>query len=226
MSRIDNKDILERIEARLKATGKSSEGASRAAGLSRDYIRNLREDKSGAPKIDKLMALAQELEASVGYLVKETDDPTRADLEPEVGLPIMYETAAGNWAPVDHVAQTHLGEAAVTGSRNWPFRQWLERVRGDSFDRKVPDGALVHVIDATEMGYQPRHGDVVIVTRTQHQGSFVERTMKQVHITHDGKVELRPQSHNPKHEALHLTGDADDTVIQIVGRVVRAYVDL
>jgi repressor LexA len=224
----DKRDLMERIDERLRATGKSSEGASIEAGLGRDYIRNLRNDKSGAPRADKLLELAQSLETSAGYLLKETEDPA-APIATTDGptLPISWEVGAGQWAPVDDLAQEPLGIASVTGLTRYPYRQWVERVKGDSFDRKVPDGALVHVVDAIGMGYLPRHNDVVIVARTKGQGSFVERTMKQVEVSITGKVELWPRSHNPKHsEPLALESDSDDAIIQIVGKVIRAYIDL
>lgn len=144
-------------------------------------------------------------------------------------LPIRFKVAAGAWEPVDDVQDAPIGywEAyALPAYRG--VSQWLERVVGDSYNQRVPEGSLIHVIDALEIGYAPRHGDTVVVTRTRAQGAFVERTIKEVVLTPVG-VELWPRSYNPRwNQPLSLTdgaNGADDVEVRIVGKVVRAYQD-
>jgi transcriptional regulator with XRE-family HTH domain len=144
-------------------------------------------------------------------------------------LPICHEVAAGLWLPADEMRDEPIGhhDAHFLGEYE-PFQQWLEAVSGDSMDRLLPHGALIHVVDAIAMGYAAKHGDLVVVVRRRAQGAFVERSIKQVEMTANG-VELWPRSHNPRWSA-PLTmrdgmPDGEDAVVEIVGKVVQAYID-
>jgi transcriptional regulator with XRE-family HTH domain len=142
-------------------------------------------------------------------------------------LPIRYKVAAGAWEAVDEMRDEPLGfDEAHKIDAYADVPQWLERVVGDSYNLKIPDGYLVHVVDAIEIQYRPRHGDTVVVLRSRAQGSFLERSLKEVVITPFG-VELWPRSHNPIHDQPLKyrpgTDEADDVVVQIVGLVVRSY---
>lgn len=220
--------VIERIEERLAALGKKAEGASKDAGLGRDFIRTLQRRPDTSPRADNLSALAKELGTTTSYLLGEVEDiePSvqRMPVPAMITLPIRYEVAAGPWRAVDELSQEPLGWSEAQSFPNLPYPQWLERVVGDSFDREIPDGALIHVVDAVAMGYAPRHGDVVVVTRTAAQGGFVERTVKQIEIK-KGQVELWPRSHNPKWSAPLAIADGakQDTVVQIAAKVLRSY---
>ncbi len=228
MMRAMSRTLVDRIEARLKALGKTPEGASREAGLSRDFVRTLQRRPTTSPRAENLAKLAHALECNVDYLLAETEEIGKPDplaVPAHVTLPVLFEVAAGPWLAVDELPQEPLGYAEAQAAPEYPFPQWLERVKGDSFNQKIPDGALIHVVDALAMGYAPRHGDVVVVTRTRAQGGFVERTVKEVEISPDGQAELWPRSYNPKWtQPVDLaSGATEDTVVQIVGKVIRAY---
>lgn len=145
-----------------------------------------------------------------------------------VTLPIVMGVAAGAWQAVDEFTdeEPEVFEAAIPVPGCEQLPQWLERVTGDSYNLKVADGSLVHVVDAIAMGYAPKHGDTVVVVRRRAQGAFVERSLKEVVQTPFG-VELWPRSHNPKWaEPLNYlagTKDGEDVEIEIVGKVFRAY---
>jgi transcriptional regulator with XRE-family HTH domain len=160
-------------------------------------------------------------------------NPTQAEQLPRPAtqsLPIRFTVAAGAWEPVDDIRDEPLGfmEAHQLPAYEG-IPQWIERLAGDSYDRKIPDGSLLHVVDAIALGYAPNHGDTVIVCRRRAQGSFVERSVKEVVLTPFG-VELWPRSHNPKWDQPlnYTTGTrgGDDIEVEIVGKVVRAYQDL
>jgi len=223
--------LLNRIDERLEALGKSPEGASREAGLGRDFIRTLRRRPETSPRAENLAKLASVLACSVDYLLGVTDEPGEGPplpLQPETMLPIRYEVAAGAWLATDEAVDEPLGvhrAQLVEGYERWP--QWLERVRGDSYNRFIPDGALIHVVDAIAMGYEPAHEDVVVVVRTRAQGAFRERTVKQVVLAPEG-IQLWPRSYNDKwSQPLDVGEDMNlengDTV-EIVAKVLRAYV--
>lgn len=224
-----SRDLVDRIQERLTALGKTPEGASKEAGLSRDFVRTLIRRPNTSPRGENLARLANALECNVAYLLQQTDEPGSPETIPvphSTQLPIRYEVAAGPWLATDELPQEPLGWAEAQSFPNLPFPQWLERVRGDSFNQQIPDGALIHVVDAVAMGYAPRHGDVVVVTRSRAQGGFVERTVKQIEITASGEIQLWPRSFNPKwSEPVRLDADATaDTVIEVSAKVLRAYV--
>lgn len=154
--------------------------------------------------------------------------PSVGTVEPDK-MPIRYEVAAGAWMAVDDLREEPLGYAEAF--RLPPYQnapQWLERVVGDSMDKVYPNGTLLHIVDAAEIGYAPRHGDKVVVQRRRGGGSFVERTVKEVELTPRGPV-LWPRSHNPKHQApIDLRAgldDGEDAEVQICGKVIRGYID-
>lgn len=226
--------LQDRIKARLVALGLSPRAASLRAGTSADAIRNILRGLSSSPKQSTLRALATALECDVRYLVGEIDEHGEAAPLPgasEIELPIRYETAAGAWQAADEVEVQEPEMAVATRFQPYEqYRQWMERVRGDSFNKLIPDGALVQVVDAIEMGYEPKHDDVVIVQRTRAQGSFLERSLKQVDRT-SGGILLCPRSHNPKWKEPLTLGDGlgeheTDVTVEIVGKVLRAYIYL
>lgn len=82
------KNILARIEQRLTATGQSATAASKAASKP-DAIRNIQraveEGGDGSPKLDTLLALAEQLEADPRWLIFGGDKDTAVndtDLKP------------------------------------------------------------------------------------------------------------------------------------------------
>ena len=68
--------LLRRIEERLTQLHLSAEAASKRAKLSRDFIRNLRSEKSISPRVESLRRLAIALECSLAFLL-EIDAPAR-----------------------------------------------------------------------------------------------------------------------------------------------------
>lgn len=72
-----------RIRERLDATGKSMHAVSKAIGANAGYVRDLLDPaKNTMPTIEKLRAIAQELETSVDYLSGDSDssDQVRSDV--------------------------------------------------------------------------------------------------------------------------------------------------
>lgn len=105
------------------------------------------------------------------------------------------------------------------------FQQWLEEVIGDSMDKLILPGRLVHVVDAIDLGYSPADGDIVVVER--RRAGLRERTLKQVEVT-GRRVLLWPRSNNPKWQepidvSLVLREPSDDIEVQIVGLVVSDF---
>lgn len=146
-------------------------------------------------------------------------------------LAVRFKAQAGNWFEVDDTAQTHdeSERPVAPDPRYEQYNQWLERVEGDSMDRRIMPGSYAHVVDAVEMGYTPREGDLVVVERRRDGGHLRERTIKQVSLK-SHNIELWPRSNNPRwREPVVLAGGFhhDETLeVEIVGLVIGAYLPL
>jgi hypothetical protein len=228
------KSLKQKVADRLDELGRNPFEAARDAELERGFINDLLQNKKRTVKGENLKKLAKALDWTVADLLEEAiSAPPRRQVPltgSDVKLPIRYEVAAGAWHAVDEVADEELGFAdapRIPGYEQFP--QWYERVRGDSFNRKIPDGALVHVVDAIAMGYAPKHEDVVVVMRRRAGGAFFERSVKQVELSAAG-ILLWPRSFNEKwSKPLDLTqglSEGEDASVEIVGKVLRAYIGL
>lgn len=143
-------------------------------------------------------------------------------------LPVRYRVQAGLWYEVGSEEPISDFDYAVGPNPrfgNWP--QWLEEVVGDSVNEAIPHKHLAHVVDAVEMGYEAQEGDFVVVERRRDGGATRERTIKQVVITGDGKIQLWPRSTNPKwSEPVELSNGAREgeyVEVAIVGLVIGSY---
>lgn len=220
--------IADRIADRLRALGITPNAASVKAGLPRDAVRDILQGKSKHPRADTLLKLAGALECELGFLLDQEE--MSSDLiapKREIPLPIRYEVAAGTWLARDDNQLESFGIGEALPSKLFAdARQWLERVRGDSMNRLIPDGALAHVVDIRDFKFRARHDDLVVVERTRAQGAFVERTIKQVALTPEG-IQLWPRSFSERwNEPIALDGDlksGEDATVAIVGLVIRAY---
>lgn len=215
--------LRDRIQARIAERNTTVRDVSLKAGLSAGGLRDFLAGRSASLKVDTLEKVARVLELPLSALLL---DDTPASVE----LPVTHEVAAGAWRAVDELRQAPLGTLPVAGPLTYPSaRHWGELVRGDSMNRIIPDGARVHVVDATDIGYAPRHGDIVVVVRRRAQGAFEERSLKQVRYQ-GATPSLWPCSLSPAwQEPLPLDGGAlaDDTSeIELVGLVLGAYLPL
>jgi len=74
-----NKSLAQRIAQRLQKLGLSERQASLKAGLSDSYLRNIREGKSTAPRIDTLEKIAQILETTSSWLISGEGPESQAE---------------------------------------------------------------------------------------------------------------------------------------------------
>lgn len=95
------------------------------------------------------------------------------------------------------------------------------RVVGESMNRHYPDGTLVIVCPAAEIGV--RDGDHVVVRHMRN--GLAETTLKEV-VQEKAGIALWPRSSDPAFQApVRLTRDADaDDGHEIIGVVVSSYV--
>lgn len=181
--------------------------------------------------------LAHAVKASLSELLAERDRltgrtvhrPPVAANDPFMGgdrseLPIRDRIQAGAWLAADDMVQTFRTFPAARDGRYPAANQWISEVTGDSMNLlSIFDGDYVHCVDATDIGYHPRHGDIVEVERLRNGGSERELTLKQIEMTASGFV-LSPRSTNPRwQEPLRLNeglNDGDEYEVRIRALVV------
>lgn len=114
-------------------------------------------------------------------------------------LPIRDTVRAGAWLMADDVGQDQPPTYPAVRDPRFPHaHQWMAEVQGDSMNLlNIVDGDLVHCVDAVEIGYYPRTGDVVEVERLRFGGQERELTLKQIEVSTEG-VLLWPRSTNPR----------------------------
>jgi transcriptional regulator with XRE-family HTH domain len=222
---------LKRLRELIKERGVTPRALSRSVGDNPYLVRDILNEKTKNPRADSLVKIANELRVPLSELV--TGDLSASVHQKGVRvaptyLSVRYRVQAGAWLENDSEAPPEQTTLAVAPNLKYAaFPQWLERVVGDSANRRIPDGHYVHVVDAIEMGYRARDGDWVVVERRRDQGAIHERTIKQVEIDAEGGVRLWPRSTNERWQApVDLTAGSrsrEDVEVEIVGLVVGAY---
>lgn len=125
-------------------------------------------------------------------------------------LTVRDRVQAGAWLAADDLAQDEPRTYPAVRDPRYPgARQWLSEVVGDSVNQLgIFSGDFVQIVDAIDIRYHPRTGDIVEVQRNRPSGER-ELTLKQV-VVNDDKVELWPRSTNPRwSEPLEILVGAD-----------------
>jgi SOS-response transcriptional repressor LexA len=164
-----------RVEARLKATGKSARGASVEAGLDPETIRNILRGRSRAPGYEKVQKLAKALNCSVAYLtgrtprpddVEETE-PAETDFQE---IPVISFVEAGKWGAVTDPYPMGKADEFIGVNHRVGARSFALRIKGMSMFPEYQEGDIV-VIDPD---VSPLPGDCVVA----RMGDDPEATFK------------------------------------------------
>ncbi len=153
-------------------------------------------------------------------------EPSWAPTADIVLLPIRDEVRAGAWLAVDAMDQTAPRLSTTARDGRYPnAEQWLAPVVGDSMnERGIMHGDLVHIVDANDIAYYPRNGDIVEVERIRFQGRERELTLKEIEVAPEGLL-LWPRSTNPMwREPIRLSdgmAEDDDGEIRIRGLMLQ-----
>lgn len=150
--------------------------------------------------------------ASTVGLQRPANDPFAGGERGE--MIIRDRIQAGAWLLADDSGQDQPRTFPAAYDGRYPHaRQWISEVAGDSMNRLgINNGDFVHCVDAIDIGYHPRHLDVVEVERLRNGGRERELTLKQIEMTANGFV-LAPRSTNPLwQEPLALNQDIADGV--------------
>lgn len=235
---MDEKTLIWRIERRLSALGISRNAASEAAGLGRDYIRNIASGKSKNPKSDELAKLARVLGCRLEWLrLGEGQEVDPSDEPPSPSLPATPEAIPALDDGIFELSKTEFvsiprydaalsaGHGAIVDPYAEPLgwavfeRQWLATVT-----RAMPQYLAVLQVDGDSMESTLNDRDWVLVDRTQtrlnRSGIYALQVgdaawIKRIELDLERKL-VQIISDNPKYGVQRL----DESEICVIGRVV------
>jgi transcriptional regulator with XRE-family HTH domain len=140
-------------------------------------------------------------------------------------VPVVGEAEAGVWREVETLesADPDYIEMPID-SRYSGLPRRAVRITGDSVSEIIGDGGYAIYVQISDLGRDPKSGEIVIADRIRHQGGLVERTVKEYRA--NGKQpELWPRSKNPRHKGPIKLSDrkSDDLEVRIVGIVTGKF---
>lgn len=223
-----NRERLRQIIADQKT---SARAVSLAVSTNSTLVRDILTGKSKNARGDTMAKIADHLGVAVEELMTGVDAPPVRSAPELVELPVRGEVRAGAWLQVDDEEVEPETRPAARDPRFPKAGQWLSIVRGDSMNALtrdgrpagIYDGDMVHCVDAVDVSYRPRTGDVVEVERLRFQGGERELTLKQVEVSDQG-ILLWPRSTNPQFQdpLPYREGDTADVEVRIRGWVISS----
>lgn len=219
--------IYQRISQRLKELGVSERQASLEAVGNSQFIRNIRKGASLSPRADNVVKLAKALKVTPAWLmgIDEDEGPIGATLQKGVRYGGIVE--AGTFRRTDNINQDdefRLIEMPLD-PRYEASRQFAFEVVGDSMTKAhIEEGMWVLAVDSHH--WQRLHGELrdgllVIVAKLRNGDPERELTVKRLRVFRD-RIELCPESANPKHQALIYPHGDEDPSHGIIAVVLQA----
>jgi phage repressor protein C with HTH and peptisase S24 domain len=156
--------LYQRIEKRQNVLGLSAAGASLAAGLSKAYIKNIKEGKSRSPRVEELTRLAVVLQTTVEWLT------TGEGIEDIRNQQPVDRTSPGSFTPVTLPGRPLVGErnlpvfAAAMGGDGHHIVSFdaIDYVKRPSLLENVRDAYGIYIIGTSMIpAYEP--GDLALV---------------------------------------------------------------
>ncbi|CAI3953936.1 SOS-response transcriptional repressor LexA (RecA-mediated autopeptidase) (LexA) (PDB:1AY9) [Commensalibacter communis] len=194
--------LVLKIEEILKQEGLSERKACLNAGISIDFIRDMRRN-GNTPKTDKLLKLAQSLNIDVNiflHALNENISPVPSTLYP-VQLKTIYirgQVQAGQWTQaIEWPREDWVPVPMPEDPKYKDFPTFALAVKGDSMNLMYPDGSIVIAVNFCDLGRNPENGECVVTIRRDPLTDCYEATLKIVQIREDGSVLLWPRSNHP-----------------------------
>ena len=216
------KDRLKK--AREAAGFKSASAAARA--FPRINKNTISSNENGNRPISKKMALvyAQSFGVDAGWIIygNNSTDFTPAPLRPMGSIPILGSIRAGSWLEVDQLNyEADQEHRHIPALLDYPLDwQYAYTVEGTSLNKRAEEGDILQCVDLIQSGMDVEDNRLVIVERTKHEGSMIERTAKRVRKTSSG-FELWPESNDPAHqEPIVLNGAESHEEVRIKALVI------
>lgn len=197
--------LLSRIKERLDALALSERKACLNAEVGINTIRHIRV-RQHAPKPAALAKLANALGVPPAYFL----DAAAGDVKVNQQHPM---------API--LATIYVKGAVQAGAwqeaLEWPASEWqavyapsderyknVEKfglvVRGNSMNKRYPEGSIVIAVKLSDLGREPNPGERVVVLRRMANCSEMEATVKRYEIDEEGRHILWPESYDPKYQ--------------------------
>jgi transcriptional regulator with XRE-family HTH domain len=138
------------------------------------------------------------------------------------GLDVLGDVQAGVWREVDVADELKYPPLPIgPDPRYSPIKQFALRVRGESMNKTVRDGAYIVCVTWAELGRGPRDNDLVVVER--RRDGLVETTVKRIRLENK-KVLLLPDSDDPRWQTpLVLEGGLENDEIAVIALVIGKY---
>jgi transcriptional regulator with XRE-family HTH domain len=141
------------------------------------------------------------------------------------GLSVIGEVQAGVWRETDVSDEPkHPPLPLGHDPRYQGKRQFALLVQGESMNKVFAPGTFIVCVAWSEIGRQPREGDIVVVER--RRDGMVETTVKRIAIQ-SRKLVLMPDSTDPRFQnPIELEGSIERDEIVITALVVGRYEQL
>lgn len=211
-----------RLRKRLKDLGWSQQRLAEESSLPFGTVQNIfKSGRTTDPYASTLLAIARAVDRDPRWLSGDIDNegPALKSDGPTL-LPIRHRVRAGSFREKDQDEYLGDGPAPVPDAFQG-LRQWWEIVEGDSIDEIYPAGALIRVVDADDISYVARPGDLVVVERTRD--GLTERSVKEI-VMHGDRPFARAKSRNPRWNGeIELTPGASADEVRVAGLVLDAF---
>lgn len=231
---LDLRLLISRIEERIAAKKSNAKAVSLKAGLGATAAYDIIAKKNKKPSVPVIRAIARALDTTVAYLTGDSNNPEIGEHRELAPIPVIGIAEAGAFRAMNdftHDADNRaLPTILVPPSRRYPeARRFALEVRGDSMNAAKPtpilEGMSVLCVDLIDAELSIESGRIYAVRQTLDGGQTYECTIKRAHVFRD-KIELRPESTNPKHQPLTIPRDYDPesaTEMQAIGLVYGVY---
>lgn len=199
-------DLIYRIQSRLEATKQNATSASEAAGLGKDFIRDVLRGKKKSISTDSATKLAVALQCPVSWLFEgEGADSIDSSATESVGIKYGGKVEAGAFRLNQHLDQTSEGRhIPLSCDPRYPVAdQYAFEVFGDSMtESRIFEGMWINALDIH--AWERIHGEpgdkaLVVVARSREGAPERELTVKKLRLFRD-RAELQPDSTNKSHQ--------------------------
>lgn len=233
-------NLAERVRERLSAVNLKPTPASEAAGLGKDFIRDILRGKKLSIGLDAANSLAKILKTTPDWLIESEGHGDNVspymesadDIEAEAPSGIRFGgvVEAGTFRRINTYNQDADYETIpILPYPSYPHdKQFAYRVEGDSMNlEKIFPGMWLHAVDRFTWEHYhgaPRDGELVIVEAVRNGGEERELTVKMLRTFRD-RVELHPRSTNPDHQIYiipYVQPDDYDDKIHVIAVVLSS----
>lgn len=161
--------------------------------------------------------------------VSRTSETGIVNITTTPGLRVLGEVAAGVWLEVDPISQYDepLFEVPVPEDSRFPKGAvYGLLVRGTSLNKIADDGDILVCLDRASAGFDIADDDLVIVERVRAQDGLREVSAKRARRINGHKLELWPESTDPRFQDPISTSVVGDDHIRIIARVEWIFKDV